>query len=420
MTSSVPQRWPSRRLRYLTSRHSHDGAHTLQNGMSEATFLPMGAIGEEGQLDTSQTRPLDQVQSGYSRFRDGDVVIAKITPCFENGKGALIQGMLNGVGFGTTELHVLTPSAHLDGKYLYYVTVDPRFRRFGTATMTGTAGQQRLPDDFVRDFKVKVPSLTEQSAIVDYLDHETVQLDTLVDKQERVLALLWERRQALVAKAVTRGVESGTILRDSGIPWLGDIPERWRTERSKWLFKERDERSVTGDEELLTVSHLTGVTPRSEKDVNMFRAATNEGYKISRSGDLVINTMWAWMGAMGVARQDGIVSPAYNVYEPAACLDPGYVDVLVRLPGFAREVTRYSTGVWSSRLRLYPEGFFAISIPVPPLREQRNIVACVEDETRKLDKLYVATKRTIDLLKERRGALISEAVSGLLHVDGAT
>ena len=379
----------------------------------------MDAIGEQGQLDLSRTRSVDQVQSGYSRFFDGDVVIAKITPCFENGKGALIRGTLSGVGFGTTELHVLTPGAHLDGKYLYYVTVDPRFRHFGAATMTGAAGQQRVPEDYIRDFKVKVPSLTEQRAIADYLDQETARLGAMAAKQECVLGLLAERRQAVVASAVTCGVGSRAVLRDSGVPWLGRIPESWRTERCRWLFRERDERSNTGEEELLTVSHLTGVTPRSQKDVNMFRAVTNQGYKICRSGDLAINTMWAWMGAMGVAAQDGIVSPAYNVYEPLGCLDPGYVDALVRMPAFAHEATRHSTGVWSSRLRLYPEGFFAISIPVPPLSEQQEIVARIEEETRKLDKLRTATQRTIDLLKERRAALISEAVSGQLDLDRA-
>ena len=183
------------------------------------------------------------------------------------------------------------------------------------------------------------------------------------------------------------------------------------------MFRERDERSDTGEEDLLTVSHLTGVTLRSEKDVNMFEAATKEGYKICLSGDLVINTMWAWMGAMGVSSLDGIVSPAYNVYEPGVRLDPSYIDALVRLPAFAQEVTRYSKGVWSSRLRLYPEGFFAVSLPVPPLSEQREIVAHIENETCKLDGLRDATESTTVLLKERRAALISAAVTGQIDME---
>ena len=151
----------------------------------------------------------------------------------------------------------------------------------------------------------------------------------------------------------------------------------------------------------------------------MFEAASTEGYKICLSGDLAINTLWAWMGAMGVSPVDGIVSPAYNIYEPGTRLDPSYVDALVRLPVFAQEVTRYSKGVWSSRLRLYPEGFFAVSLPVPPLSEQSQIVAHIMNDTGKLDELFAATVRTTVLLKERRAALIAAAVIGQIDVDQA-
>jgi type I restriction enzyme S subunit len=122
------------------------------------------------------------------------------------------------------------------------------------------------------------------------------------------------------------------------------------------------------------------------------------------------------MGAMGVAPVDGIVSPAYNVYEPGPQLEPGYVDALVRLLVFAQEVTRYSKGVWSSRLRLYPEGFFEAWFPLPRREEQREIVAYIAAETTKLDTLHAATQRTIALLRERRAALIGAAVTGQIPV----
>jgi type I restriction enzyme S subunit len=377
----------------------------------------MEAIGDQGELDLSTTRPVSEVQTGYSRFRDGDVVIAKITPCFENGKGALITGTRTGIGYGTTELHVLTPGSQIDGRFLYYVTVDPRFRRLGQAAMIGAAGQQRVPEEFVRDYRVPVPPLTQQRAIADYLDRETGRIDALIAAKERLLELLAEKRRALITRAVTRGLDPNVPLRDSGIPWLGQIPAHWETERARWLFRERDIRSETGDEELLTVSHLTGVTRRSEKDVNMFEAETNEGYKLCEVGDLVINTLWAWMGAMGVTPISGIVSPAYNVYRPRPRLLPAYIDALVRLPIFAQEVTRYSKGVWSSRLRLYPEGFFEVYLPMPPLDEQRAIVEHITRETAKLDALRAATERSIALLKERRAALIAAAVTGQIEVE---
>jgi len=237
-----------------------------------------------------------------------------------------------------------------------------------------------------------------------------------VAEKERLLELLAEKRRALITRAVTRGLDPTIPLRDSGLPWLGEIPAHWRIERARWLFKERDEHSETGEEELLTVSHITGVTPRSEKDVNMFEAETTEGYKLCYRGDLVINTLWAWMGAMGVSPMDGIVSPAYHVYIPSDELMGDYVDALVRTPNFAKEVTRYSKGVWSSRLRLYPEGFFEVFLPVPSLTEQHAIVTYIEKETAKLDALREVTERTMGLLKERRAALIAAAVTGKINL----
>jgi type I restriction enzyme S subunit len=277
-------------------------------------------------------------------------------------------------------------------------------------------GTKKLETEVLQRFEVPCPPLDLQRRIVATMRAQATRLDEVVAAKQRVLDLLAEKRKAIIAAAVTRGLDPKVKLRDSGVPWLGEIPVHWEIERARWLFRERDVRSTTGEEEMLTVSHLTGVTPRSEKDVNMFEAETNEGYKLCEPGDLVINTLWAWMGAMGIAPVKGIVSPAYNVYKPGPRLAPAYVDALVRLPVFAQEVTRYSKGVWSSRLRLYPEGFFEVYLPVPPQEEQRAIVEHIARETAKLDAVRAATERTIALLKERRSALIAAAVTGQLDL----
>ena len=316
-----------------------------------------------------------------------------------------------GIGRG---LCAIRPQRHWDARFAWWALHEARHQL--NSVSTGSTYDAVSIED-IGNLLIETPALGAQRAIANYLDRETARLDALVIEKERLLELLAKKRSALITHAITRGLDSHTQLRDAGIPWLGEIPAHWETERARWLFRERDERSDTGEEDLLTVSHLTGVTLRSEKDVNMFEAATKKGYKICLPGDLVINTMWAWMGAMGVSSLVGIVSPAYNVYEPRARFDPSYVDALVRLSGFAQEVTRYSKGVWSSRLRLYPEEFFAVSLPVPPLREQREIVAHIANETCKLDELRDATERTAVLLKERRAVLISAAVTGQIDME---
>jgi type I restriction enzyme S subunit len=314
------------------------------------------------------------------------------------------------------DMRALTPLPRIEARYLARVLEGHQRQLLNAWSKVGSTVES-LESDLVGETEIAVPPLRQQRAIADYLDRETARLDALVAAKEQVLRLLAEKRRALITRAVTHGIDRRAPLRESGIPWLGEIPAHWESERARWLFRERDQRSETGEEELLTVSHLTGVSPRSEKDVNMFEAETTEGYKICLSGDLVINTLWAWMGAMGVSPMNGIVSPAYNVYKPGARLEPSYVDALVRLPVFAQEVIRYSKGVWSSRLRLYPEGFFEVFLPVPSLSEQRAIVAHITKETEKLEKLRAATERTTVLLKERRAALIAAAVTGRTDVE---
>lgn len=201
--------------------------------------------------------------------------------------------------------------------------------------------------------------------------------------------------------------------RESGVPWLGSLPTHWEVRRAKFLFREMDQRSDTGKEELLSVSHLTGVTPRSQKTITMFLAKSNIGHKICRPNDLVINTMWAWMGALGVTKHTGLVSPAYGVYRPTNCGDilPRYMDYLLRTPIYAAEYQRRSTGVNSSRLRLYPENFLRIEVVIPPLNEQADIVRFLEWANGRLDRAIRAKRKVIALLNEQKRAIIHRAVT---------
>lgn len=198
----------------------------------------------------------------------------------------------------------------------------------------------------------------------------------------------------------------------SGFDWLGEIPAHWTTRRAKYVFQEIDDRSISGNEELLSVSHLTGVTPRSEKNVTMFMAEDYTGAKLCRDGDLVINTMWAWMGALGVSSTSGIVSPAYGVYRQRNNqLLPRYADWLFRTPAYIAEYTRRSMGVNSSRSRLYPDRFLDLPVVIPSMDDQKNIVTFLDKKTAELDSAISKKERLIELLLEQKEILINHAVT---------
>ena len=201
--------------------------------------------------------------------------------------------------------------------------------------------------------------------------------------------------------------------RTARMRWLPPVPEHWNEQRAKTFFREVDERSKTGQEELLSVSHLTGVTPRSQKNVTMFKAASYVGSKLCRPGDIVINTLWAWMAALGASRNVGIVSPAYGVYRPhsADSFNPAYLDYLLRTRSYVAEYIGRSTGIRSSRLRLYPNQFLDIALLQPPRPEQDQIVAYLRAQDAHIARFIKAKRDLIGLLTEQKLRIIDHAVT---------
>ncbi|RCF48235.1 restriction endonuclease subunit S [Aeromonas veronii] len=195
--------------------------------------------------------------------------------------------------------------------------------------------------------------------------------------------------------------------------WLPAVPEHWNEQRAKTFFREVDERSKTGQEELLSVSHLTGVTPRSQKKVTMFKAASYVGSKLCQPGDIVINTLWAWMAALGASRHVGIVSPAYGVYRPhiTDSFNPAYLDYLLRTRAYVAEYIGRSTGIQSSRLRLYPNQFLDIALIQPPRPEQDQIVAYLRAQDAHIARFIKAKRDLIKLLTEQKLRIIDHAVT---------
>ena len=269
-----------------------------------------------------------------------------------------------------------------------------------------------------------LPPHPEQTAIVRFLDYMDRRIRRYLRAKEKLIAVLEEQKQALIQQAVTgrigrpqrpvvpvlQGFRRGVAgLRG---PPIG-IYARQNGTSGKWMNVLKLAR-----EELLSVSHITGVTPRSEKNVTMFKAESNVGHKLCRPGDLVVNTMWAWMAALGVSRQVGIVSPSYAVYRPhpSSRLLGDYADLLLRTTTYKNEYICRSTGIRSSRLRLYPEQFLRIKLLCPSPEEQRAIIEFASNKSANVRRSIDLTHGEISLLREYRTRLIADVVTGKLDV----
>lgn len=306
-------------------------------------------------------------------------------------------------------------SKHILNRFIYYSLYAEAFQTQFKLSLSGLIGGVAI--SAMNNFYIVNPPLEEQTKIINFLDKKNIQIDEAIAIKEKQIALLKERKQIIIQKAVTQGLNHNVPMKDSGVGWIGKIPAHWEVKRAKYLFKEIDERSVNGNEELLSVSHLTGVTPRSEKSVTMI-AEDYTGSKTCQQNDLIMNIMWAWMGALGISDRAGIVSSAYGIYRQISLhtFNPIYLEWLLKTTGYIEHYNKVSTGLHSSRLRFYSHMFFNMEIGLPERREQNKIVEHIEKQSLKIDSAIELQSLQIIKLKEYKTALINSAVTGKIKV----
>ncbi|WP_107666675.1 restriction endonuclease subunit S [Cyanothece sp. BG0011] len=333
-----------------------------------------------------------------SRAPIGHLAITKVPSCINQGCKIIVPNL-----------------SKIDPRFTYYFLLT--FNLYIKSLGKGTTFCELSSYD-LKSLKVLNPPIQEQQKIAKFLDEKTAEIDEAISYKQRLIELLQEQKAILINQAVTKGLNPNVPMRYSGIEWLGDIPEHWEVKRAKYLLKEIDERSQTGKEELLSVSHLTGVTPRSEKNVTMFMAEDYTGSKTCQKDDLVINIMWAWMGALGVSDRTGIISSSYAVFRQynSKAFDSWYLENLLRSTAYIAQYNKLSTGLRASRLRLYSDVFLRLPLKIPPRKEQEKIKVVVTEKLKNIDRIINQIQQQIEKLKELKQILISNAVTGKIKV----
>jgi len=389
---------------------------------THVSFVPMAAISETGFMDIEETKILEDVNSGYTFFRDGDVVIAKITPCFENGKGAIARNLVNGIGFGTTELFVLRPSAEVDGRFLYYFTASDYFRRTGTGLMYGAGGQKRIPDSLILDIPFPAIPRREQKSIADFLDRETAEADALVAKYERLIELLEEKRVALVTQAVTEGFDPSVPMKDSGVEWISKIPAHWQVQRLSRVFKTigsgttppaAEEEWYGGDMPFVTTAELReNIIVESAKSVTTSALREFSSLRVYPPGTLLLAMYGATIGRSAILGVPATVNQACCALGGSTIVSTDFA--FKWFQAYRSEIT--ALGVGGGQPNISQDLVRALLIPIPPLDEQQSIKKHLDTELLHIDKLRSRVNNAIKLAKEHRSALITAAVTGQIDV----
>ena len=422
----VPEHWiltPLKHLALLNPRKSGYDGDTEQL----CSFVPMEKL-KAGVVQLDDERPIGEVIGGYTYFEDGDVLQAKVTPCFENKNIAIAKGLANGIGFGSSEINVLRPYQGVNAEYLYYRVQEDSYMDFCTSSMIGAGGLKRVPTDVINNFKVATPEVFEQTQIARFLDHETARIDALIEEQQRLIELLKEKRQALISHAVTKGLDPTVPMKDSGVEWLGEVPAHWDVVPTNYRYEIQlgrmlNEQRAQGDhlKPYLRVFDVQwNAINTTDLPLMDFPPEAQSMYRL-KSGDLMVNEGGSYVGRSAIWRGD--LDECY--YQKALHrLRPR--DVKSDTAEFFLHVMEMATqqGVFvaggnqttidhltAEQLRQYRFAF-------PPLEEQLQIAEKVTEVVSKIQNTTSEAEQLIGYLKERRSALISAAVTGKIDVRG--
>ncbi len=201
----VPEHWETTKIKYVAELTPKKG-ELLNTDNRLCTFVPMEKL-KLGSLIKDEEKPISEVIGGYTYFRDGDLLLAKVTPCFENKNMVIASGLKNGIGFGSSEIYVLRSNSKVDSQFLYYRLQEDQFMELGVGSMTGAGGLKRVPSEFLNNFEFCLPPLKEQLTITEYLNQYLIKSELLMNKAESAIQLMQERRTALISSAVTGKID---------------------------------------------------------------------------------------------------------------------------------------------------------------------------------------------------------------------
>lgn len=407
----IPKEWEIKRIKYVAEFEPKCNMNELNND-SIVTYLPMECL-KNGYFEKCE-RNLGDLPTSLTHFQENDIVMAKVTPCFENGNIAIMQKLQSGFGLGSSELFVLrckTVNIH----YLFWWLQNRGFVSQACSTMTGTGGLKRVSPYFIKNCTMHMPPEIEQVRISNFLYAQCEELDNVHKKTCASIEEYKKLKQAVITQAVTKGIRGSRELKDSGIEWIGEIPVEWEERRIKTLFNLRKERNFSPLEEVNLISLYTdlGVVQHSELEKTTGNKASNaDGYKTVYRDDIVVNIILCWMGAIGRSEYNGVTSPAYDVYIPRNEVLSKFYHYYFRTKGFSGDCYKRGKGIMAMRWRTYSDQFRDIRVVYPSLEEQREIVNYLDQKCAAIDELIAKKEQYLSEIENYKKSLIYEYVTG--------
>lgn len=426
----IPQNWSLERLRFHASLNPSTELPDYSDD-SLVSFVPMDLLKSGFHLQSSAQYA--KVKKGYVCFAEGDVLMAKVTPCLENGNLAIASNLSDGVGFGSTEINVIRCKS-ICNHFLFYLLQCPNYVEKATYNMYGVAGLKRLDPDFIPNSFFPIPPSEEQVRIANYLDAKCAEIDALIAAKEKTNALLREQRQSIIYEAVTKGVDPTVPLKDSGVEWIGEIPEEWNTCRIKHLTDKSHPYPVgDGDHGLIKaddyqdegipyirVLNLTWGAGLNLENLVYISEELNARIKNSelKPKDILIAKTGATIGKTAIVPA---TLPLSNTTSHVGKItisdeyDAKFFFYAMTSFVVQKQIVDLSF-MQTTRPELGIDGLKNLIVTFPPVATQKSISAYLDRQCSDIDLMISSNEKVLKSLREYRQSLIYEAVTGKLEI----
>jgi type I restriction enzyme S subunit len=400
----IPEHWEVKRLKF-NAPYSNT---RFSNKPDNLTYIGLENI-ESGTGRLLINEPIENVDSTVSYFNKGDILFGKLRPYLAK----VIIAPFNGVS--TSELICFQPTDSYNNLYFFYLLLSSNFIHSVNALTYGTK-MPRVNPDQIANFLLSVPPLPEQQKIAEFLDEETSKIDKLITKKERLIELLKEKRTALISHAVTKGLNPDVPMKDSGVEWLGEIPEHWESLPAFSVVREQNiSNKGMLERNLLSLSYGNIIRKDIDTDYGLLPESF-ETYQIVNRGNIIMRLTDLQNDKrslrVGLVKERGIITSAYLCLDTRQLISE-YAYYLLHSYDITKVFYNMGAGV---RQTMKFVDLRRLPILVPDIQEQQKIAQFLDRETGKIDNLITKTRTSIDHLKEYRTALISAAVTGKIDV----
>ena len=426
----IPQEWNLERLKFHADFNPATELPVLADE-EDVSFVPMDHL--KSGFHIQSMVPYSKVKKGYVCFADGDVLMAKVTPCLENGNLAIAENLHEGVGFGSTEINVMRCKT-IANRFLFYLLQCPTYIEKAKYNMYGVAGLKRLDPEFIPNSYFPMPSDEEQLRIASYVDAKCAEIDALIAAKEKTNALLKERRQSIIYESATKGLNPDAPIKDSGIEWIGQIPTDWDVCPVKYLLDkdhpypigDGDHGMIKADDYLcegipyIRVLNLTWGDGLNLETLVYISEEMNNRIKNSelKPNDILIAKTGATIGKTAIVPAS---LPRSNTTSHVGKItissdhDPKFF-YYVMTSSIIQTQIKMLSAMQSTRPELGIDGLRNLLTVVPPVEKQREIAAYLDHQCTELNSAIATNASMIEKLKEYRQSVIYEAVTGKIEV----